>query len=296
MDRLRVDSFELRTVSIADVHPDKLHALSMTVGWRYHANEWCFLRQCGHGIAALDEIDRVVATAMVFPFSDGFATLGMVIVSPRLQGQGVAPWLVRQLICDFPGATFRLNATGVARRVFQSLGFAGEAEEVHLYRGKVRPMAEPTAFPRKKRIERLSAADVPAVIDADCDAFGVSRADVMRHLLARNVGYGLFEGARLKAFAIRRAAGRGHIVGPVVAENTEDAVAVVRRHLADLPDQSVRLDTPCDEGPFTDFLVQSGLAVFETLTTMAGPAPVTGRYADRSGQVRIFALVGPSLG
>lgn len=87
MDLLKVDSFELRTVDIAEVDADHLHALSMAVGWRYHANEWCFLRQCGVGLAALDEIDRVVATAMLFPYDQGFATLGMVIVSPVCRGR-----------------------------------------------------------------------------------------------------------------------------------------------------------------------------------------------------------------
>lgn len=120
MELLKVDSFELRTVDIADVEADRLHALSMAVGWRYHANEWCFLRQCGVGLAALDEIDRVVATAMLFPYDQGFATLGMVIVSPRLQGRGVAPWLVRQLLGKYPATVLRLNATDVSRRLFRA--------------------------------------------------------------------------------------------------------------------------------------------------------------------------------
>lgn len=123
MELLKVDSFELRTVDIADVEADRLHALSMAVGWRYHANEWCFLRQCGVGLAALDEIDRVVATAMLFPYDQGFATLGMVIVSPRLQGRGVAPWLVRQLLGKYPATVLRLNATDVSRRLFQGSAF-----------------------------------------------------------------------------------------------------------------------------------------------------------------------------
>ncbi|HCD82945.1 MAG TPA: N-acetyltransferase, partial [Agrobacterium sp.] len=44
-------------------------------------------------------------------------------------------------------------------------------------------------------------------------------------------------------------------------------------------------------GLFTDFLVQSGLVVIETLTTMSkdGPQPVG------SGAAKIFALAGPSL-
>lgn len=291
MELLKVDSFELRTVDIADVEADHLHALSMAVGWRYHANEWCFLRQCGVGLAALDEIDRVVATAMLFPYDQGFATLGMVIVSPRLQGQGVAPWLVRQLVAKYPAAALRLNATDVSRRLFSALGFAGETERVHLLRGKVRCATEMPPLGRKQRIEPLSEDHLSAVEKLDQAAFGVSRRGVLHRLLRENAGYGLFEADRLVAFALRRAAGRGHIVGPVVAGDEADAIALVRRHFADMEGQLVRLDAVRDSGLLTDFLAQSGLVEIETLTTMSKNAPQPAGV----GMAKIFALAGPSL-
>lgn len=291
MELLKVDSFELRTVDIADVEADHLHALSMAVGWRYHANEWCFLRQCGVGLAALDEINRVVATAMLFPYDWAFATLGMVIVSPRLQGQGVAPWLVRQLVAKYPAAALRLNATEGSRRLFAGLGFAGDTERVHLLRGKPRCTTETPQLGKKQRIEPVSEDHLSAVEDLDREAFGVSRRGVLRRLLRENTGYGLFEADRLAAFALRRAAGRGHIIGPVVAEGEAEAVALVRRHFADLDDQLVRLDAVRDDGFFTDFLAQSGLVVIETLTTMSKNAP----QPAGTGSAGIFALAGPSL-
>ncbi|MDO3443935.1 GNAT family N-acetyltransferase [Agrobacterium sp. V1] len=291
MELLKVDSFELRTVEIADVEADHLHALSMAVGWRYHANEWCFLRQCGVGLAALDEIDRVVATAMLFPYDQAFATLGMVIVSPRLQGQGVAPWLVRQLVARYPAAALRLNATEVSRRLFAGLGFTGDAERVHLLRGKARCTTEAPQLGKKQRIEPVSEHHLSAVEDLDRAAFGVSRRGVLQRLLRENTGYGLFEADRLAAFALRRTAGRGHIIGPLVAEGEAEAVALVRRHFADLDGQLVRLDALRDDGVLTDFLAQSGLVVIETLTTMSKNAP----QPEGAGSAGIFALAGPSL-
>ena len=291
MELLKVDSFELRTVDIADVEADHLHALSMAVGWQYHANEWCFLRQCGVGLAALDEIDRVVASAMMFPYDEGFATLGMVIVSPRLQGQGVAPWLVRRLLAKFPALSLRLNATDESRRLFARLGFAGETEKVHLFRGKTQCPAEMPPTGRKQKIEPLSEDHLDDVADMDRAAFGVSRGSVLSRLLREKTGYGLFEAGRLVAFAFRRTAGRGHIIGPVVAIEEMDAIALVRRHFADLEEQLVRLDAVRDSGAFSDFLAQSGLVAIETLTTMSKDEP----QPMGSGTARIFALAGPSL-
>ncbi|WP_080801324.1 GNAT family N-acetyltransferase [Agrobacterium tumefaciens] len=291
MDLLKVDSFELRTVDIADVDADHLHALSMAVGWRYHANEWCFLRQCGVGLAALDEIDRVVATAMLFPYDQGFATLGMVIVSPRLQGHGVAPWLVQKLVAKFPTVSLRLNATGASRRLFSRLGFAGDTEKVYLFRGRANCLFEIPPPGRKQRIEPLSADHLTDVVELDRAAFGVSRRNVLQRLLTQNAGYGVFEADRLTAFALRRAAGRGHIIGPVVAGADMDAIALVRRHFTDLDDELVRLDTISDNNLFIDFIAQSGLVVIETLTTMSKDAP----QPAPSGATKIFALAGPSL-
>ncbi|CAH0128420.1 hypothetical protein SRABI05_01117 [Agrobacterium fabrum] len=290
MELLKVDSFELRTVDIADVEADHLHALSMAVGWQYHANEWCFLRQCGVGLAALDEIDRVVATAMLFAYDEGFATLGMVIVSPRLQGQGVAPWLVRRLLAKFPVISLRINATDESRRLFARLGFTGETEKVHLFRGKAqRPAEMPPG--RKQKIELLSEDHLIDVADMDRAAFGISRRRILLRLLKEKTGYGLFEAGRLVAFAFRRAAGRGHIIGPVVAVEEMDAIMLVSRHFADLEDQLARLDAVRDSGAFSDFLAQSGLVVIETLTTMSKDEP----QPMGSGTARIFALAGPSL-
>ena len=68
----------------------------------------------------------------------------------------------------------------------------------------------------------------------------------MQRLLTQNAGYGVFEADRLTAFALRRAAGRGHIIGPVVAGADMDAIALVRRHFTDLDDELVRLDTISD--------------------------------------------------
>lgn len=291
MELLKVDSFELRTVDIADVEADHLHALSMAVGWRYHANEWCFLRQCGVGLAALDEIDRVVATAMLFPCDEGFATLGMVIVSPRLQGQGVAPWMVRRLLAKFPAISLRLNATNESRRLFAGLGFAGETEKVNLFRGKAQCPAQLPPLGRKQKIEPLSEDHLADVADIDRAAFGISRRRVLSRLLQEKTGYGLFEAGRLLAFAFRRAAGRGHIVGPVVAVEETDAITLVSRHFADLEAQLVRLDAVRDSGSFSDFLAQSGLVVIETLTTMSKDVP----QPMGSGAAKIFALAGPSL-
>lgn len=295
-DRFTVESFKLRAVNLREVEPDDLHALSMAVRWPYRADEWRFLLQCGLGLGALDEIDRVVATAMAFPYAPNLATLGMVIVSPRLQTQGVASWLVTQLFENLRGKILRAYATPSSRRLFSTLGFAARERKVHLFRGRVRACAT-APLPRGERLEPLGLENLKAVAEADLRAFGAERTDVLRRLLARGKGYGLFEGKMLKAFAIRREVGRGHVIGPVVAQGDEDAIAIVNRHFEDLEGQLVRLDTPLEEGLLVTHLTQAGLVVFETLAVMERGEPA-GALLQASGDdgPQTFALVSPALG
>ncbi|HYZ61717.1 MAG TPA: hypothetical protein VE650_04630, partial [Acetobacteraceae bacterium] len=45
-------SFRLRVGDIADVALDRLHALSVMVGWPHRPEDWVLLRETGRGIAA----------------------------------------------------------------------------------------------------------------------------------------------------------------------------------------------------------------------------------------------------
>ncbi|TGU31125.1 N-acetyltransferase, partial [bacterium M00.F.Ca.ET.152.01.1.1] len=94
---------------------------SLSVGWPHRAEDWQFLRETGQGFVALDEIGRVLGSAMWFAHGAGLATVGMVITSPRLQTLGAAQWLMKRVFDRIPGCDLRLNATRAARRLYLSL-------------------------------------------------------------------------------------------------------------------------------------------------------------------------------
>ncbi len=120
---LTVDAFDVRMADVADIGLERLQALSISVGWPHRAEDWQFAREVGHGFVALDEIDRVLGSAMWFPHGDDFATIGMVITSPRLQFLGVGDWLMKRVMSASAGRTYRLNATRAALALYRSLGF-----------------------------------------------------------------------------------------------------------------------------------------------------------------------------
>ncbi|CCE04375.1 conserved hypothetical protein [Bradyrhizobium sp. STM 3843] len=292
---LAIDAFAVRLSDIGAVDLDQLHALSIGVGWPHRAEDWQLLRNVGHGIAASDEIGRVLGSAMWFPHGSGFATIGMVITSPRLQSLGAGELLMRRVLEQQQGRELRLNATRAARRLYLSLDFRPE-RTVFQCQGEARVPRQTHVVPPGAELRRLEQADLAAIVALDAQAFGVPRRVLLDALVQESVGFGLFRGGRLNAFALCRRFGRGHVVGPVAASCDEDAIAVVAPHVSDREGRFLRLDTQLREGQFGTFLSQSGLRVFDTVLTMSLGRQSADPGSRSSGQPVTYALASHALG
>ncbi|MBK1840690.1 GNAT family N-acetyltransferase [Azospirillum sp. YIM B02556] len=288
---LTVDAFDVRMADIADIGLERLQALSISVGWPHRAEDWQFAREVGHGFVALDEIDRVLASAMWFPYGDDFATIGMVMTSPRLQSLGVGEWLMKRVLSASAGRTYRLSATRAALALYRPLGFVGQRTVFQCQGEARRSDRSASAQPR-----RLVEADLAAVTALDERAFGTSRAGLIARLFGQSVGYGLERDGALAAFALCRPFGRGHVVGPVVAGTDEDAIAVVQPHVDEHDGRFLRLDTHLDEGLFPVFVARSGLRIHDTVLTMSLGAPLTDPSTRAPDRPVTYALATQALG
>ncbi|MFK0161711.1 GNAT family N-acetyltransferase [Rhizobium sp. NPDC090279] len=280
---------------IKDVELDQLHALSISVRWPHRAEDWEFLRQTGSGIVALDEIGRVMGSAMWFPHGDGFATIGMVITSPRLQTNGTGQWLMNGILDKVAGRRLSLSATQAARRLYLSLDFKPE-KTVYQCQGEARIAKDFASLALGGKVRQLGADDLEAILRLDTIAFGADRSELLRRLDEQSIGYGLFHGADLQAFALCRPFGRGHVVGPVVALNDADAIAVVAPHVARHAGQFLRLDTHMETGDFASYVSQCGMIVYDTVLTMSLGNHPANRNKAVAGTMATYALVSQALG
>ena len=280
---------------IQDVALDQLHGLSIAVGWPHRAEDWQFLRETGRGIVALDEIGRVLGSAMWFSHDLELATIGMVITSPRLQTQGTAHWLMQHIFSEIAVQNYRLNATRAARRLYLSLDFKPEMT-VYQCQGIARATATKGNSELPNGVRVLTDADRPAVIGSDASGFGVKRTALIEKLFDRSVGYGLFQGGVLQAFSFCRPFGRGHVVGPVVATNDADAIAVIRPHVAEHAGSFLRVDTHFEAGEFAAFLSQSGMPVFDTVLTMSLGRRLADFSRGQQDSGKTYALASQTLG
>ncbi|MDK4735153.1 GNAT family N-acetyltransferase [Rhizobium sp. CNPSo 3490] len=286
---VRLKSFELIAQDINSVDVSLLHALSTGVGWPHRFKDWEFLRRAGRGIAAVDGIGRVFGSAMWFPHGDDFATIGVVITSPRTQAQGTGRWLMQQVFEQCGERRLALNSTIAAHKLYVSLGFTAEAT-VYQHQGDV-AAALPALPPLDAELSELPRDKIEEIFALDTFAFGTDRSRLLT-LLSEGASICVLrrEGAMV-GYSMCREFGRGHVVGPVVASNDRDAIHLAAVHLKDLTGQFARVDTR-EKGPFAHFLQQSRLAISETVTTMSKGGPFLNRKANEPA---VYGLAGHAL-
>ena len=286
---VRVKSFELAAQDISEVDLHLLHALSAGVGWPHRPADWDFLRQVGQGIVAVDEIGRVFGSAMWFPQGADFATIGLVITTPRAQAQGAGRWLMAQVMERCKGRNLTLNSTRAAYPLYLSLGFEHEAT-VFLHRGKVSLV--PELGPPQGSLAELPAAQIGEVAACDTQGFGANRAAVLAKLAEISVACVLRRHGEVVGYAMRRPFGGLQVIGPIVATTHEDAIQLAAWHLRALKGRQVRIDTREETGPFAEFLTRCGPAITETAITMSKGRRFLNR---RDAAPWVYALAGHAL-
>ncbi len=275
---VHLNSFELFARDINDVDVELLHALTIAVRWPHRQKDWEFLRRVGQGIAAVDGIGRVFGSAMWFPHGDDFATIGLVITTPRTQALGGGRWLMNQVLERCGKRNLALNSTHAAYPLYLSLGFTSEAV-VHMHQGEVRPSPPPLPG-LDGELQKISRDRIAELTSLDAYAFGVNRAGLLAALAETSSIAVLSRGGEIVGYSMSREYGRGLQVGPVVARNDCDAAHLTAAHLRDLTGRFVRVDTRERGGLFAEFLEASGLAFFETVTTMSKGRRLPGRETD----------------
>jgi len=263
-----------------------LHALTVEAGWAHRPEDWRFVYEVGHGVVACDGAGRVIGSALWWPFGPDFGTVGMIIVSPRLQAKGTGRRLMQWLFDRAGDRVLQLNATPAGLRLYRSEGFR-EIGRIHQHQGPVQSLP---AVAAPGRVRPIAAGDWPRIRELDREAYGADRSAALDGLAARSVGAGYEVNEELLGFSLCRPFGRGHVVGPILAPDEAAAIALLQPHLEEHAGRFLRVDTP-DDGAFADRLTAAGLARVDTVATM--------RRGDRPAapaSARIFGLINQALG
>jgi GNAT superfamily N-acetyltransferase len=268
----------LRALQPADL--PAVASLSEAVGWPHRAPDWALFLSLGEGLAACASDGAIVGTALRWRWSAACASVGMVLVAPAQQGRGVGRQLMQALLAEAAVPAVMLNATEAGVALYERLGFRPVGTVVQ-HQGIF--AANPS-----QGSSRPAAAEWPDIIALDYAAFGVARPALLERLLADGETRVITRDGRLQGFAVRRTFGRGDAIGPLVAANQHDAMALVASLLRP---GFLRIDIPAEATALAAWLTQAGLVAVDKVTAM-----VRGAWPPSGAAARRFALASQAFG
>lgn len=275
---------QVNLVPFDRTHLDGAYRLSQEMSWMHRREDWELALEVGQGFV-LEDAGNLIGTAMWWPYGETHASMGMIIVAKAAQGRRYGARLMDALLAAAEARIVTLNSTAEGFELYKRRGFT-PVGVVHQYQGI--PTREFEARP-PVLVRSMAASDAEALERLDLQATGWTRPQMLRRLAQHGDGYVLVRNGAPRGYALRRVFGRGHVIGPVVAENLEDARTLIEAALARLGRTFVRIDTSTATqlGPWLEGI---GLKQVGDNTTM-----VLGPQIPPTGPARMFALAAQSF-
>jgi len=262
-------------------------ALSAEQRWPHRLEDWRFALAYGTGIVAECE-GRIVGTALRWLWGTDRATLGLVIVSPALQGHGIGRRLMTALLQDTGRRNILLHATAEGRALYERLGFRSVGE-IRQHQG-IAAKARRQALAEGERLRQPDRHDHDLLAALDVKATGLPRASVVRRLLDDEQVVVFDRNGHAVGFSVLRRFGRGHAIGPVVAPDMASARALIS-HWCDLyAGTFLRIDVDAESG-LPEWLESLGLQRAGRVTAM-----VLGKLPPRGPACGGWALITQAMG
>lgn len=277
------ESLRWRELTADDV--DGALRLSAALGWPHRREDWQQLLQVGRGVA-LEHGDGLIGTGLCMA-QGALATIGLIIIDEAWQGRGLGRQMMERTMALAGALPMLLVATTAGRPMYEKFGFV-HRNTVTQYQGTARatgeidPAVEPMRDADHAAIERLAES-------------GSGRGPVLDMALASARSVQVYrDNGRIVGFGLRRAFGRGEVIGPVVAETVAQAKALIDILLAEAEGRFVRLDTL---GATLDaaWLEQRGLAPVDRIIQMSRGEAMPLAQADAAG-VQQFLLTSQAMG
>ena len=265
-------------------------ALCRSAGWNQTAEDWkLFLRlspdRCR---VAVDDEGQVRGTVTTVRYDDRFSWIGMVLVDPDYQRQGIGIQLLReslQILSDED--TVKLDATPAGRHIYVQLDFVDE------YRISRMEAAQPVPEKPSSDVRLILPDDLPALFEFDCAVFGAHREDVLKSVLGSNPALGwLSEDANgINGYCFGRSGFEFTHIGTVVANDAHVARDVVSAAIRNSGKKPVLIDSLQHSEEWAQWLSSIGFKEQRPLIRM-----YRGTNAYPGLPHKQYAILGPEFG
>lgn len=274
----------LRDMTIDDL--PRAVELSAEQSWPHRTEDWELFFELGEGIVA-ECNGNVAGSIMAWRYGDNFASIGMVIVTPEKQREGIGRQLMDAMLARLEGRNVMLNATAEGVPLYTKLGFVPFAT-VRQHQGPAPTMPLAVLQPGE-RVRPMGATDdmLPALYS---QAVGMDRDMFFEQLARDSQSVVLSRDHEPVGFALLRRFGRGRVIAPIVAPDLGGAQALVTHWLGAKAGKFCRIDALEGTG-LSEWLEDIGLPCVGTVTSM-----VRGVAPPASTGSRIFAVASQAFG
>lgn len=277
----------LRRMAPADIEGGL--CLCRASGWNQVARDWQhFLAVNPNGARVLDKGGEVVGTVTSLRYGP-FGWLAMVLVAPAERGRGLGSRLLDaglELLSDL--ASTRLDATPAGEGLYRTRGFTQEFRLLRM----ARPSTTDRTCTPSARARRMEPQDLAAVAEWDIAAFGGDRRAVLEWLYegAPEYAWIMEASGRPTGYLLGRHGFAHHHLGPVVAQDAQTALQILRTCLASHTGRSFIVDASEHSPDWVRGLQALGFVPQRPFLRMA-------LGLDRFGSLgHVFASAGPELG
>jgi GNAT superfamily N-acetyltransferase len=281
-------AIEFRGMTHADIKAGlRLCRLSR---WDQVARDWeRFLAAGPSGATAAVRDGRVIGSSATIRYGARFGWVGMVLVDPAAQGEGLGTSLLTRAIeslHDVPA--IRLDATPAGHQLYLKHGFIDEC--------RLRRMEAATIVVRDEphpAITAMTSDDLPEVTAMDLVVFGAPRAELLEWMHAGAPEYAMVarRDGRLAGYGFGRHGFEFEHLGPIVAIDARMAEDMTAACLSRHGGRAFVIDATCHAGEWIQFLEQAGFREQRPFIRM-----------HRGGQLPFgephlqFAVLGPEFG
>lgn len=292
----RVPTPSLATLPIRSLTVRDLSAcadLSADRGWPREEHKWRFLLTSGKGFGIDDPDGGLIAACVVTEYGSGeqpeLGAIGMVLVAERHARQGVGRRLMHHVVSIMGTTPLTLHATPLGRPLYEELGFKAVGQ-VEMVQGSFVPDESSDGGEPGVVTRRATAEDLPALLRLDSEVFGPDRTHIITRLPAFVDRLHVAEGnGRIVGYAAIWPTMETHVIGPLIAQDTATAKALVRS-LAAHGDRPLRTDIDVRHRELLSWVKERGLTSVTSSAIMTyGATELPGDWTRRFAPLTVAA-------
>lgn len=265
--------------------------LKSVANWNQLEADWKLLIDAGDGgnfVATY--AGKEIGTITTLTYQNRFSWLGMVLVDPAYRGMGAGRTLLQTAIAHASSkGTVRLDATPQGKKLYETLGFITERQLIRLER---QPANHPLLHV-SQTCTAISANVLLQLLEFDFGIFGANREVVLCHLFHQAPAYAYYaeRKGKITGYCFGRSGSHFEHIGPMIAENKEDARDLLLSVAAACPDKSLIIDVFTEHSQWLDMLDSLGFKIQRPFIRM-----YLGKLSYPGNPAMQYAIAGPELG